>query len=455
MPAEVIIIGGGISGLATAYYLGRNAIPALIVEKSNRLGGLIATDFVRGCRLEAGPDSYIAAKPAVTELAQHLDDLSGHVISSNDNARRIFVWRHGRLIAMPRGMTMMIPGRWGPVLRSQLLSPRTKLQLLAERFSRPRVRAGDVAVGEFIEDHFGQEIVDYIAEPLLCGVYGGEVEKLSAGSVLPRFVGYERKYGSLIKGARAESGQSSGPLFLSFREGMQELTDAMEQAIRGTSRVIHTEAKRVLQASEGWQVETDNGSLTAKHVVLACPAHVCRNMLEETEPELARDLDEIPYSSAILVTLVFDRSSLGHPLNGFGFLVPQKERRTVAAATWVSTKFPSRVPPELAAIRTFIVGREATDLRNSCDEILVEIARRELREIMGIAGSPLFSTVHKWPDSMPQYQVGHAQTVNRIRDRAAQLDGLHLVGNAYEGVGIPDCVRLAKQVADRISAYDA
>lgn len=455
MPAEVIIVGGGISGLATAYYLGQKAIPAVAIEKSGRLGGLIQTDFIQGCRLEAGPDSYIAAKPAVTELARDLGGLSSDIIPSNDNARQIFILRAHKLIAMPQGMSMMVPGRWGPVLRSSLLSPRTKLRLLTETRSRPRSRADDVAVGEFVEDHFGREVLEYIAEPLLCGVYGGQVDSLSTESVLPRFIGYERKYGSLIRGVRSEvrGKPQAGSLFLSFRNGMRQLTDALEGAISESTQVIRAEAREVYRISGGWRVETTGGPLTAKHVVLACPAHVCRTLLESSAPKLAIELGAIPYSSAILVTLVFDRQSLGHPLDGFGFLVPQRERHSIAAATWVSTKFPSRVPAHLAAIRAFIVGPQAIELMDSGEEILVKTARSELQRFMGISAPPVFSTVHKWPESMPQYLVGHAERVQRIRHRAAQMEGLHLVGNGYEGVGIPDCIRLAKQVADNISAY--
>lgn len=456
MPPEVIVIGGGISGLATAYYLGRNGIPSTIVEKSDRLGGLIKTDFVQGCRLEAGPDSYIAAKPAVTELAEHLGTLSGDIIPSNDNARRIFILRHHKLLPMPRGMIMMVPGQWGPALRSGLLSYRTKLRFISETFLPPRRREGDVSVGEFIKDHFGQEVLDYIAEPLLCGVYGGHADRLSAEGVLPRFVGFEREYGSLIRGARQEASEKArqGSLFLSFRYGMQQLTDELEAAIQGGSRVIRAAAVRVSRKEAEWRVDTDKDSLTARHVVMACPAHVCSELLEETAPELAADLAGIPYSSAILATLVFDRAKLGHPLDGFGFLVPEKERQVVAAATWVSTKFPSRVPANLVAIRAFIVGPQAVELMSSPEWILIEIVDMELSDIMKTTAFPVFSRIYKWPASMPQYLVGHGERMKNIRQRTAQFEGLHLVGNAYEGVGIPDCVRLARQVADRISVHN-
>ena len=184
---------------------------------------------------------------------------------------------------------------------------------------------------------------------------------------------------------------------------------------------------------------------------MACPAYVCGKLLEETAPEFALDLAGIPYSSAILVTLVFDRATLAHPLNGFGFLVPEKERNVVAAATWVSTKFPSRIPANLAAIRAFIVGPQAASVMNSSEEALIQRVRGELDEMMGIKASPVFSTVYKWPASMPQYLVGHGERMKRIRRGVAQLEGLHLVGNAYAGVGIPDCVRLARQAAGRVS----
>lgn len=453
MSAEVIIVGGGISGLAAAYYLGRQGISSTIIEKAGRLGGLIQTDLMQGCCLEAGPDSFIASKPAIAELARDLGSLGGDVIESNDRVRRVFILRGGKLVPLPRGMVMMAPGRWGPVLSSHLLSTRTKLRLLAEPFSRPRLRPHDVSVGELVQDHFGNEVLDYVAEPLLSGVYGGSAGDLSAASVLPRFIGYEQKYGSLIRGVRADPARkrNNRALFLSFRNGMQQLTDALERAIQPHARVIQAEAAAVSRTNGAWRVEAAGHSAVASHLVLACPAHICAKLLRSAAPELATDLSAIPYSSAILVTFVFDRHELRHPLNGFGFLVPEKERRIVAAATWISTKFPSRVPASLVALRAFMVGREARQFMSESEENLLEVVKTEFRRIMSIEASPLFSTIHKLPDSMPQYLVNHLDRVERIRGRVAQLKNMHLVGNAYDGVGIPDCVRLAKDAANHIA----
>ena len=454
MPAETVIVGGGISGLATAYYLGRHGISSTIIEKASRLGGLVKTDLIQGCRLEAGPDSYVASKPSVTELARDLGGMAGEIIEPNHRMRRVFILRDGKLVPMPPGMVMMVPGQWGPVLRSNLFSIGTKLRLLAEPFSRPRSRPNDVSAGELIEEHFGREILDYIAEPLLCGVYGGRASDLSAASVLPRFLGYEQKYGSLISGVRANAAPKGKEraLFLSFRNGMQQLTDGLDDAVRGHSRIIvQTEVTAVSRTNKGWRIEAGGHSTLAPHLVMACPSHVCARLLQNVTPELAAELGGIPYSSAILVTLVFDRRELRHPLNGFGFLVPEKERRVVAAATWISTKFPSRIPSHLAAVRGFIVGAQAQDAMTESEENLVETVKDEFRRIMGVQASPLFSTVHKLPASMPQYVVNHLDRLARIYTQLAQLEGLHLVGNAYEGVGIPDCVRLAKDTADRIA----
>jgi oxygen-dependent protoporphyrinogen oxidase len=448
--SSVLIVGGGVSGLASAYFLGKQGIHATIVEKSDRLGGLIRTDRVQGCDLEAGPDSYIAAKPAVTELARELG-IGDQIIGSNDAERRIFIVRHGKLQLFPRGMVMMAPSEWGPVLRSSLFSLRTKMRFARERFSRPKHRKSDVSVEQFVSEHFGREVLDLVAEPLLSGVYGGEAGRLSARSVLPRFVQYEVEYGSLICGVRKER-KATGPgsLFLSFAGGMQTLPDALQSAIQPAPEVVHGEVSTLERDGDSWRVRVGADWITAGHVVLACPAYASGRVVSGIAPELGTELSSIPYSSAILVTLLFNRSELNHPLDGFGFLTPPSERKTLAAATFINTKFPLRVASGFGALRGFLVGPEAEMLMQVADDDLLRVVRDDFQRFMGITAAPVAHTIYRWPQSMPQYVVGHADRCRRIREHLHGLRGLYVTSNAFEGVGLPDCVRLAKETAESL-----
>jgi len=450
----VLIVGGGISGLSTAYYLSQAGISSILFEKTTRLGGLIQTDVIQGCRLEAGPDSYLAAKPAIKELARDLPALESQIISSNDTSRRVFVACDGRLLPLPSGMVMMAPGKWPPILRSDLLSAHAKAHLLREIFRKPRKRTEDISVGELVEDHFGSEVLELIAAPLLSGVYGGQTTALSAASVLPRFLAYEEKYGSLIRGARHELRQKKKreALFQSFRDGMQVLPDSLARAAAGHLSIVHAEIDEVKPYGSVWQIRTGEQTLSSPNLVLASPAHVCSRLLQNSAAPLAEELSAIPYSSAILVTLVYDRAALRHPLNGFGFLVPAHERNVLAAATWINVKFPIRIPPHLAALRGFIVGAEAMNLLAASDTDVIELVRQDFSQWMGIDTRPLFSTAHRWPNSMPQYVVGHSARCARIECLLEGYPGLFLAGNAYYGVGIPDCIRSAEEISKQLIA---
>jgi oxygen-dependent protoporphyrinogen oxidase len=295
--------------------------------------------------------------------------------------------------------------------------------------------------------------LEYLTEPLLCGVYGGESENLSAESVLPRFMGYERKYGSLVKGVQQElrdKPKNGASLFLSFRDGMQTLTDALAAAIQGRAGIVQGEASAVTRSGKRWHVRIGGETLSARNVVLCCPAHVDAGLLEASAAPVADGLAAIPYSSAILLMTVYEREALGHALDGFGFLVPRGERETVAAATWVNTKFPSRVRSGLAALRAFIVGQRALALAKAPEAEIVALVRADYERLMGITAEPLFHTLHRWPYSMPQYVVGHAERVSKIFANLRSYPGLFLGGNAFDGVGIPDCVRRAREIAQHI-----
>jgi oxygen-dependent protoporphyrinogen oxidase len=454
MPSEtVLIVGGGISGLATAYFLGRAGIRSTIIEKTNRLGGLIKTDHIRACDLEAGPDSFLATKTAVADLAEELGGgLAGKIIGSNDAERRIFVVRRGKLVRMPKGMSMMVPGEWGPVLRSPLLGVGTKLQLIRETFTKPKQTTGDFSVGDLVSRHFGREMLEYVTEPLLSGVYGGDSASLSARSVLPRFVGFEEQFGSLIRGVRSSASQTqlNGSLFKSFEGGMQTLTDALSKAVQEHSAVIHAEATKVERIDTGWRVRLGAESLSGRQVVLACPAWAGAALLDQSAPGLSAELAAIPYSSATLVMLVFEKGDLAGMPDGFGFLVPPSEQQTIAAATWVKTKFPSRIPDGLVALRAFIVGQKAEELSSATENSLLNAVRADFERLIGVRAQPVFYTLNIWPKSMPQYIVGHEARIKRLLMALAPHAGLSLTGNYFDGVGIPDCVRRAQQRAKHI-----
>lgn len=449
---DVVIVGGGVSGLSTAFYLKKRGIRSILVEKTERLGGLIKTDYIKGCELEAGPDSFISAKPSVVKLAEDLR-IENELIGSNDGKRQIFVVRNGTLTPMPKGMVMMIPTDWNSVLRSPLFSDKTKGRFLLETFSRPHERSGDFSIRDFIADHFGEEPLTYVTEPLLSGVYGGDAAQLSARSVLPRFLEYERKHGSLIKAAQQERGGMNGKqsFFLSFRGGMQTLIEKLGETLDGNAIRLRADVENISSGINCWHVQTQRERIEASEVVLACPAHTSSKLLAELNPALARELEAIPYSSAILVTLLYQHEFFNHPLNGFGFLVPRPERKTIAAATWINTKFPSRVASEFVAIRAFIVDPEATPHLKTPEAELLSSVRADLKRFMGIASDPVYAQVSPWPQSMPQYVVGHAQRCQRILSLLEKWPGLHLVSNYFDGVGIPDCVRLAEKTACRLS----
>jgi oxygen-dependent protoporphyrinogen oxidase len=426
---RVLIVGGGLSGLATAYFLSRFAIPSTIIEKTTRTGGLIKTDFIEGCRLEAGPDSYIASKPAVSELAEELAGLKDEIIGSNDAARRIFVARNGQLLPMPKGMVMIVPAEWAPLQLSSLIGETAKDKICLETNMPPRERREDISVRQLVEEHFGEEVWEYLAEPLLAGVYGGEPETLSAESVLPRFMAYERQYGSLVKGVRREiRDKPTGSLFLSLRNGMQTLTDLLAAAMGNRVNILRGEAHSVTRDGDAWRVRVGDETLRARHVALCCPAPVNARLLAAGAAPLAGELAAIPYSSAILVTLVYARS----------------------AATWVNTKFPTRIKAGLAGLRAFIVGRPALALMGAPDAEIIALIRDDYQRLMGIGSAPLFHTLYRWPHSMPQYVVGHGQRVGNIFRYLNEYPGLFLGGNAYDGVGIPDCLRRAREIAQHL-----
>lgn len=453
---RVVIVGGGISGLSAAYHLAKHGIPATLIERRPRLGGVIHTEYIQGCVVEAGPDSFLSAKPWAMDLIQELG-MREEVIASNDHLRATYIRRCGRLVPMPDGLMLMVPTRILPVVTTRLLSWPAKIRMGLECLRRPSSPSPrDRSVAEFIREHYGQEAVDYLAEPLLAGVYGGDPEQLSVASVLPLFVDLETKYGSLSRGILAARrarprGATTLPLFQTLKSGLGSLIQRLAEEASSHVTVLHEEALQVHRTGDRFELRLAGGAIETENLILACQADEAGRLLESLDPELAAELTSIPYNSSVTVSLGYRRDSFDGFLHGFGFLIPRRERKRLVACTFVGTKFPYRTPPELVMLRCFLGGPGEKAL-NDADEAVVADVRTELREILGLTAEPLFSRVHRWPRSMAQYTVGHRARIERIEYRRRAIPGLELAGNAYSGIGVPDCARMGKQAAENILA---
>ena len=453
---KVVIIGGGISGLSAAYYLAKKGCPSTILESLPRLGGVIRTERVEGCTIEAGPDSFLSAKPAALELIRDLG-LADQVIGSNDHLRKTYVRRGGRLVPLPDGLMMMVPTKILPLATTSLLTWGTKIRMGLELFRSPKIMNGDESVRQFIEEHYGTEAVDYLAEPLLSGIYGGNPSDLSVTAVLPRFVELARQYGSLTRGVLAQRAKHKSknpgppePLFRTLKGGLQQMIDAITASIRSHAEVRTGRAAAIERRSEGFRIRIGDDWMDADHVLVACEAHSGSRLVAGLDGRVSELLCSIPYSSSMTVAVGYRAADFPTPPDGFGFLIPRKERRRLVACTWVGTKFSHRVPEGTILARCFLGGTDDAAVLQESDESILATVAAELREIAGVQATPRFHRISRWPASMAQYPVGHLERVSEIESLTAAIPGLHLAGNAYRGIGIPDCIRMGRAAADRI-----
>ena len=456
----VVIIGGGISGVSTAYYLANRGVRSTLIESRPYLGGVIQTEHVDGCTIEAGPDSFISAKPAALELIRELG-LASEVIGSNDYSRKTFVWKRGRLVPLPEGLMMMVPTRILPLVTTNLLSWGTKVRMGLELLHAPKPHESDESVAEFIEEHYGEEAVDYLAEPLLSGIYGGNPHELSVTAVLPRFVTLARQYGSLTRGVLAERAKAKtnhgppAPLFRTLKGGLGQMIDALTASIKSQVEIRRARAQAVERTGDSFRVRLDGDWLEAARVVIACEAHSGASLVSGMDGRLSELLGGIAYSSSMTVALGFAAADFATLPEGHGFLVPKKERRRLMACTWVGAKFPYRVPEGTVVARCFLGGTDNAAVLEETDDAITATVLEELQQIAGFRAQPKFVRISRWPRSMAQYTVGHPQRLAEIEARVAAIPGLHVAGNAYEGIGIPDCIRMGKRAAEDISANTA
>ncbi len=488
-PRRVAVVGGGISGLTAAYTLARARqagvpIEEFLFESSDRLGGSVLTEEIEGFVVEAGPDSFLTEKPEAAALCRELG-LGDALLGSNDSNRRHYVLHHGRLVPLPDGLLLFIPKRLWPVLTTSLLPLSTKLGLAVKWVASWRAAAGDrrdeassppnadESVESFVRRHFGPAVFENIAEPLLAGIFGGDATRLSARSTLPRLVQLEEKSPNLIRAFRNAgvpsrvrgTGPPSPPLFTTLRGGLgqmvRELGARLEPArVRLRARVLDIRLRPASPpGGTGYEicygVQSEQGGLTleADALILALPAYECGRLLVALDRALGEPLKAIPYASALTVSLGYESDAHENLPRGFGFLVPRKENRKLLACTFVHNKFPHRAPPGKALLRCFLGGASDPGTVDLRDDEIVSTVRAELQDLLGLCAEPLFCRIHRWPAAMPQYVVGHRDALERIRRQLEGHPGLFLAGNAYTGIGVPDCIREGKLAAERAVAH--
>jgi oxygen-dependent protoporphyrinogen oxidase len=457
---RIAIIGGGISGLTAAFHLEPHrragAAEYTLYESSPHLGGVLRTEHIHGCIVEAGPDSFITEKNWAADLCRTLG-LGDQLIGSNDADRKTYILVGGQLIPLPDGLMFMVPTRILSTGLSPLFSWGTKLRMAQELFHPLRAAEADESVASLVERHYGKEMVDRLADPLLSGVYGGEAASLSVRAVLPRFAEMERTHGSLgraILAAREKmprpANRPAPPLFTSLKNGMQQLVETLVPHLNPSSLVTGTTVHSIEPEAGGWKVSVKSKSDHFDAVILAVPAHVAAKLLVNNSPAFASELAAIRYSSSITVGLGYDHDVRQSLPPGFGFLVPRSEGKRLLAATFVHNKFPHRAPEDRALLRCFFAGSNAEDVSQLSDDAILAVVRNELQQILGLRAAPLFARVYKWKSAMAQYGVGHLDRLDRIERLRQQLPKLALAGNGYRGIGVPDCIRSGSEAAKQI-----
>ncbi len=460
---HILVVGGGISGLSAAYHLLKIAkqkgihVRVTLVERESWWGGKIRTVKEDGFTVEGGPDNFVTVKPWGLELSRELG-LTESLLPTNPKARRVFILWRGKLHLLPHGFLTFSPDLKG-LLETDLLSWRGKFRVaLGILLPKPKWDE-DVSVGKFLRYYLGAEMTERVIAPLMAGVYGGDIEQLSARTTLPTLWQIAKlhrnlAWASLIRTLRRKlfgqpQTQRAQSFFMTLKGGLGELVDALLANLTEanlllrrtvTALALDTETSKVIATLD------DGGKLIADAVILSTPAWAAAELIRSLDELLATELSAIPHTHAITVSLAFDRSQVQHPLNGSGFLVApdDQQENLLLACTWTSSKYPPRAPQGKVLLRAFV--NRWVDL--SDDQLVNEIVK-SLRPLLGIVGEPRKAWVFRWESAMPQYTVGHHQRVARISERVRRLRQIFLAGNYLTGIGVPDCIRAGKEAAER------
>jgi oxygen-dependent protoporphyrinogen oxidase len=447
---DVAIVGGGIAGLAAAYELRKRGMSVQVLEAGSRPGGVINTERVDGWVIDGGPDSMLVQKPAGVALCRELG--LGERLISTLTPRTAYVLRDGRLHPLAEGSFLGFPLRFGALARSSLFTVGGKLRLAGEMLIPGHHGDEDESIGAFVRRRFGEEAVDYLAEPLLAGIHAGDVEQLSMRALFPRLLEAERQSGSVLRAFRAlHVTPAPQGAFVSLPGGAGELIDALVATMPG---VVRTQARVTeLRRAEALILETSAGRVEARAVILAVPAYVAGSLLRAFDTTLAACCDAVQYASTATVLFGYRRAQVAHPMQGTGFVVPRVERSPLLAGTWVTSKWPGRAPDGHVLLRAFLGGGRDPQRLEDSDEELIETASAELAALLGISGDPVITRLFRWARQSPQYDVGHLQRVAAIDDHLASIPGVFVTGSGFRAIGIPDCVADARATAARAAAF--
>ncbi len=467
---KVIIIGGGISGLSTAFALIEEAqqrdvqVECTVIEATHHWGGKILTHRVDDLIIEGGPDSFLSSKPWALELCTKLG-IESQLINTNESQSKTFTYSQGKLREFPQGLIAFVPTKIAPLFKSGLLSWPGIFRMAGDLWLPGRKDPNqDESLAQFFSRRFGVEAFARLIEPLVAGIYAGDAQELSVDATFPRFVELERQHGSLIKsmlaqrkkgGASPQSDKPRRTLFTTLEGGLGDLVAALRTVLQqqGVTFLANTkvaECSPIHSSSEkvGFHITTDQGTVfRVDGLVLATPAYESARLLAPWDSQASELLNQIPYASTATISLAYSREQVERFIKGFGFVVPRIEGKNLIAATWTSVKWQKRAGTDHSLIRCYIGGRGREDILEKTDQELIAMVKKDLEAMVGITSQPHFGEVYRWHKGMPQYLVGHLQRVSHLRKEVAKFRGLGVTGAAFEGIGIPDCIREGSRTA--------
>jgi oxygen-dependent protoporphyrinogen oxidase len=458
---RIVVLGAGITGLAAGHRVRELAqqrgveVDLTIVERESRVGGCIETRHDDGFVMELGPDSILAEKPSGVGLVRRLG-LEADLVATPSECRGARVVRGRRLVRIPEDFSFFTPTSLTSLVTSGLFSPAGIVRAAMEPMIPARTATGDESLESFVTRRFGREVLDRLAQPLIGGVYSGDPRRLSMRATMPRFLELERTHRSLVlamRSVRRNGNGATGPRLVSLREGLGSIVASLERrlhdAVRTSSAVAALQHRRYGEEGALWTVRLQDGSaIEADRLICALPAYESARLLSPLDSRLGTLLSSIAYHSVATITMAFDASRLPPLPRCTGFVVPQVEGRGLMAVTFTSQKYPGRAPEGYSLIRAFAGGAFHPHVLDSSDADLIRMARAELHDLLHVDAEPGFSIVRRWPRALPEYALGHVEAVDEIMRETSALAGLQLVGSAYRGAGIPDCVRDGEAAAE-------